>query len=448
MPTFVDDQILERMQRRSFLPPQVAVEELVTNPHNPAGRVAEGQALDELVASLRAVGVLQPWVVVSREEWVEAHPADTLPDSAKFVVWAGNRRREAARRAGLEGVPVVSRPGLAATDAVTMMHENSVRLEPTPVEDAEVIALAMQQTGLGVREVAAHRGVTASYISKRLALLELPVSVRDAIQQGLITARAAYESKDEPQEAQAVAAAELLANPETGQYPSWEGRIHEVVGRSRRAAAEVAARAAADSMGGRFVPESDLRSFFGSREPMWKAQVRDPEAIEAAAQAGSLIVSTGYNHEAIYFDPAITRDDAAMRKAAKAAAKAERNARLDALVKVAAVEPSVSEWSEFIAVFLLNGGRIDAAARPVLDELTRRGVDVPNVERVNLWENPITETRASRRACWIAALAWSEADWAARWDLDTPLSQRSPLVSAYLQLLAKHGGYHALNGGE
>ena len=93
--------------------------ELIANPANIRDSLG-GTDLDELTASVAASGVLVPLTVVSTEDG--------------YLVVAGHRRREAARRAGLAVVPCVDRPEMAdrpREQMVAMLVENTRRRDLT-----------------------------------------------------------------------------------------------------------------------------------------------------------------------------------------------------------------------------------------------------------------------------------------------------------------------------
>jgi ParB/RepB/Spo0J family partition protein len=124
----------------------------------------EPEALDELVASLKASGVLEP--LLAREK------------DGRLQLLAGHRRREAAIRAGLAAVPVrvLSISDDSRAQVVTLA-ENLVRSDLTPWEEARgLVALRRQLRAVGSKatrdELASMTGRGAGTVSEALAIGE------------------------------------------------------------------------------------------------------------------------------------------------------------------------------------------------------------------------------------------------------------------------------------
>jgi len=93
---------------------RVITKSLVLNPENPR-RTPAGKEMDaQLVASIQAIGIIQP--PVAREI------------DGKLVIRAGDRRTKAAIKAGLTEIDVLVIDGDEARDAMTSMSENLVRV--------------------------------------------------------------------------------------------------------------------------------------------------------------------------------------------------------------------------------------------------------------------------------------------------------------------------------
>ena len=99
---------------------RVITKSLVLNPENPR-RTPAGKEMDaQLVASIQAIGIIQP--PVAREI------------DGKLVIRAGDRRTKAAIKAGLAEIDVLVIDGDEAHDAMTSMSENLVRVSMNPVD--------------------------------------------------------------------------------------------------------------------------------------------------------------------------------------------------------------------------------------------------------------------------------------------------------------------------
>lgn len=135
--------------------------------------------LTELAASINAVGLLEPILA-------------TKNGGTKLLIVAGHRRHAAARKAGLNEVPVIVREFDDRARVEAMVIENLQRTDLAPLEEA---AAYKTLVGLGVkqRDLAGRIGRSQSHVSKRLALLELPAPALEALDSGRITVDQARE---------------------------------------------------------------------------------------------------------------------------------------------------------------------------------------------------------------------------------------------------------------
>jgi ParB family chromosome partitioning protein len=146
------------------------------NARNPRRSFAAAE-LEELAASLRERGIIQPIVVRSLRG---------VPDGYEII--AGERRWRAAQRAGLHEVPVVV---VEATDAEALqlaIIENVQRADLNPLEEAEGYRALMEEFHNSQEEIAKIVGKSRSYIANTLRLLKLPDAVKAYIQDGKLTA--------------------------------------------------------------------------------------------------------------------------------------------------------------------------------------------------------------------------------------------------------------------
>jgi ParB family chromosome partitioning protein len=146
------------------------------NARNPRRSFAAAE-LEELAASLRERGIIQPIVVRSLRG---------VPDGYEII--AGERRWRAAQRAGLHEVPVVV---IEATDAEALQFaiiENVQRADLNPLEEAEGYRALMEEFHNSQEEIAKIVSKSRSYIANTLRLLKLPDAVKAYIQDGKLTA--------------------------------------------------------------------------------------------------------------------------------------------------------------------------------------------------------------------------------------------------------------------
>jgi ParB family transcriptional regulator, chromosome partitioning protein len=132
-------------------------------------REIQRQPLDDLAASIKANGVIQPIVV-------RPLPPGTLGDT-RYEIVAGERRWQAAKLAGLADIPAIVRE-LSDSQAVAVaLIENIQREELTPVEEARAFKRLIEEFSLTHAEVADAVGRSRAAVSNLLRLLELPAEV-------------------------------------------------------------------------------------------------------------------------------------------------------------------------------------------------------------------------------------------------------------------------------
>lgn len=153
---------------------EVPVDGIKPNPDQPRSRF-DDETLSELAASIREVGVLQP-VVVSREA-----------DGTLYLI-AGERRWRAARKAGLTTIPAVVRGATGDTTLVEALVENVQRQDLTPLEEAHAYKQLLENTGMNQEQVAERVGKSRPAVSNTLRLLQLPGTVQQMIDSGVLSA--------------------------------------------------------------------------------------------------------------------------------------------------------------------------------------------------------------------------------------------------------------------
>ncbi|HEX2644604.1 MAG TPA: ParB/RepB/Spo0J family partition protein [Thermoanaerobaculia bacterium] len=133
-------------------------------------------AIEELSESIKAQGVVQPIVVAPD------------PDGSYSII-AGERRWRAARRAGLEEVPVVVREVADDRERLELaLVENLQRSDLNPLEEAEAYQALQEKFGLSQEEVATRVGKARTTVTNSLRLLKLPEEVLELLRDGRLTA--------------------------------------------------------------------------------------------------------------------------------------------------------------------------------------------------------------------------------------------------------------------
>jgi ParB family transcriptional regulator, chromosome partitioning protein len=150
------------------------IDSLRPNRLQPRSHFAEAQ-IEELAESIRAQGIVQPLVVT--------------PEGEGWAIIAGERRWRAARRAGLESVPVVVREVADDRELLELaLVENLQRSDLNAVEEAEAYAALQEKFGLSQESVATRVGKARTTVTNALRLLRLPEEVRELLREGQITA--------------------------------------------------------------------------------------------------------------------------------------------------------------------------------------------------------------------------------------------------------------------
>ncbi|MBR3159692.1 MAG: ParB/RepB/Spo0J family partition protein [Atopobiaceae bacterium] len=152
---------------------ELRIEDVQPNPDQPRRSFDEDE-LAELADSVARCGVLQPIVV--------------RPFGGSYQIVAGERRYQAAKRAGLATVPVVVREVSDEEVLQLALVENLQRSDLNPMEAARGYRDLAAQNGLTHAEVAEILSKSRSAISNAIRLLDLPEEVQGYVEDGLLSA--------------------------------------------------------------------------------------------------------------------------------------------------------------------------------------------------------------------------------------------------------------------
>lgn len=166
--------------RNAAEPRKVKLSALAPNPQQPR-RHFSAQHMDELAASIKSQGVLQPILVRPMHR-----SADGSQDT--FEIIAGERRWRAAQQAGLATVPVIVRELNDQEVLIVALMENLQREDLTPMEEALGYQQLKEEFGLSQEDLALHLGKSRSAIANTLRLLSLPEAARQDLTEGRISA--------------------------------------------------------------------------------------------------------------------------------------------------------------------------------------------------------------------------------------------------------------------
>jgi len=170
----------------------VDVDRIRPNPYQPR-QTFDTEALEELAASIRSHGLIQPLLVAPGEDG--------------YTLIAGERRWQASRLAGLLHVPVVTRQASAQEMLALAIIENVQRENLDPLEAATSYQRLIEEFGLTQAEVASLVGKSRVAITNTVRLLGLPEDLRLLVSGGHLSeghARAILGLQD-PLEQQAMA---------------------------------------------------------------------------------------------------------------------------------------------------------------------------------------------------------------------------------------------------
>lgn len=153
---------------------RVPIESLSANPDQPR-RTFDPENLEELAASIREKGILQPLIV-----------RETAP--GKYEIVAGERRWRAAQMAQLHEVPVLVREYSDTEVLEIAIIENIQRADLNAVEEAAGYRQLMDRFGHTQEKLAEALGKSRSHIANLLRLLSLPDEVQAMLRDGLLSA--------------------------------------------------------------------------------------------------------------------------------------------------------------------------------------------------------------------------------------------------------------------
>jgi ParB family chromosome partitioning protein len=151
----------------------VAVDLIDRNPQQPRRHFDE-TALEELAASIRTQGILQPLLLRPR-------------DGGRFEIVAGERRWRAAQKAGLHEVPAVVREMSDGQMFEAALIENVQRHDLNPIEESDAYVRLKEAFGHTQERIAELTGKSRSHIANLLRLQDLPPAARSFVITGELT---------------------------------------------------------------------------------------------------------------------------------------------------------------------------------------------------------------------------------------------------------------------
>ena len=159
---------------------QIPVDRIEANPDQPRTRFEQG-ALDELTASIREHGILQPVLV------------RPLEATNRYQLVAGERRWRAATAAGLASIPALIEELDDDTALEIAIIENLQREDLSPLEEAVMYDRMVKEHGYSIRRLAQKLGKDKGYLENRLRLAGAPPEIQDLVSVRKDTISHAYE---------------------------------------------------------------------------------------------------------------------------------------------------------------------------------------------------------------------------------------------------------------
>ena len=151
---------------------EIGIDQVVANSNQPR-KSFETSSLDELTASVRASGVIQPIIV--------------RPSGSGYQLIAGERRWRAARQAGLDRIPAIVREASDAESLELALVENLLREDLNPMEEAEAYRQLLHQFGWTQEQLGQRIGRDRTSIANVLRLLRLPDEIQADLRGGRLT---------------------------------------------------------------------------------------------------------------------------------------------------------------------------------------------------------------------------------------------------------------------
>jgi ParB family chromosome partitioning protein len=153
---------------------RVPIERIVPNPEQPRKQFTQTD-LEDLAASIREKGVIQPLIVRER-------------GPGRYEIVAGERRWRASQLAQLHELPVIVRDFSDQEVLEVAIIENIQRAELNPVEEAAGYQQLIEKFGHTQEKMAEALGKSRAHIANSMRLLKLPEPVLDHLRSGALSA--------------------------------------------------------------------------------------------------------------------------------------------------------------------------------------------------------------------------------------------------------------------
>ena len=153
--------------------------DLIDDPEQPMRTELTPAPVEDLVMSIKQVGVIEPLVV--------------KPTKGRYEVIAGHRRLYACRLARIPEVPCYVRQANNEQTEMLKIHENLYRLDIRPADEAKHFSHLIDKQKMTPTKIAQLISKSVSYVTDRLSILEYPDFLRSAMDEGKISFSVARE---------------------------------------------------------------------------------------------------------------------------------------------------------------------------------------------------------------------------------------------------------------
>ncbi|HOJ92597.1 MAG TPA: ParB/RepB/Spo0J family partition protein [Dictyoglomaceae bacterium] len=151
---------------------EIPIEKIVPNPNQPRNTL-NPDTLQELVDSIKNVGILQPILV--------------RPKGEVYEIIAGERRYRGAKAAGLQKIPVIIKELDEQTALDITLTENLQREDLNPIEKAKAFQSYIETFKVTQEELAQRLSISRSEVTNFLRLLQLPPDIQEEVRRGNLT---------------------------------------------------------------------------------------------------------------------------------------------------------------------------------------------------------------------------------------------------------------------
>lgn len=172
--TDIDDEVEKNVELKDGdeVVHKIKIIDIEPNKNQPR-RTFNSESIDELAESIKRYGVIQPIIVVKKDNYYE--------------IVAGERRWRASKKAGLTEIPCIVREDTEKQNKEIALIENIQREDLNPIEKARSFRQLMDEYGLTQQELAETIGISRSALANTVRLLNLDPRVLDLVLQGKLT---------------------------------------------------------------------------------------------------------------------------------------------------------------------------------------------------------------------------------------------------------------------